>query len=314
MIAAPWVAMVLAATPQAHASEVTPVRGPSWIQHLGIDLDATRMGKVGGEGPPPPADWREPMPSPETGRETMSGLVRRFLSRLGSGESGAEESLDAPFTLVGRDLYRLNCRSCHGSDGRGAQPEINSLLDPVRATSPTFIEEHQRQQGRRLPPGMAQQLAADAEKTLLDRLANGGKKMPFFHHLAGDEVAALFQYLRTLSGVSAPDERPLKVTESVVRVGEHLVKGTCHICHAATGPGASHMMMHIGGVIPSLASLPAQMSPTAVLWKVRAGASGGMGMGGMMARMSRMPVFDYVTAEEVLAAYIYLSRYPPLPE
>jgi hypothetical protein len=32
--------------------------------------------------------------------------------------------------------------------------------------------------------------------------------------------------------------------------------------------------------------------------------------GGMMGR-SRMPVFGYLTEQEVLAAYLYLSRYPP---
>jgi len=65
MIAAPRVAMVLAASGQAHSSEVTPVRGSSWIQHLSVDLDDTNMGKAGGEGPPRAADRREPMPSPE---------------------------------------------------------------------------------------------------------------------------------------------------------------------------------------------------------------------------------------------------------
>lgn len=219
--------------------------------------------------------------------------------------------MNAPFTLVGRDLYRLSCRSCHGPEGRGAPPEINSLLDPVRATSPDFIEEGQRRQGRRLPPGMAQQLAAEARKTLVDRIANGGKKMPPFHHLAGDEVAALVQYLRALAGVPPGDGQPLEVTESVARVGEHVAKGTCHTCHSATGPGASSMMMFMRGVIPSLASLPQQVSPATVLAKVRVGSYGGMGM---MARMARMPVFDYLTDEEVMAAYLYLSRYPPLPE
>ncbi len=270
--------------------DVTPVRGPSWIQHVGVELDDTQMGKMGGDGPPPAAARHEPMPSLEDGRTP-----------------------NAPFTLGGQDLYRLDCQACHGPDGHGAPPEINSLLDPVRATSPALLQARQREQGRQLPPGMAQQLAADAEKALRDRLANGGTKMPAFPHLAAEEVVALGDYLKSLAGVPAA-ERSRKVTVSVARVGEHLVKGTCQVCHPATGPGASRMMMYMRGVIPALASLP-EVSPSAMLGKVRQGGmmpgGGMMGRGGMMSRMSRMPVFSYLTDEEVLAAYLYLSEYPP---
>jgi hypothetical protein len=118
--------------------------------------------------------------------------------------------------------------------------------------------------------------------------------------------------------ISALERSSAKVTESAARVGEHLAKGTCHVCHPATGPGASHMMMYRRGVIPSLASMREQMSPSAVLGKVREGGmmhgGGMMGRGGMMDRMSRMPVFSYLTDEEGVAAYFYLSEYPPQPE
>ncbi len=33
----------------------------------------------------------------------------------------------------------------------------------------------------------------------------------------------------------------------------------------------------------------------------------------MMGRMGRMPIFGYLTDEEVRAAYLFLSRYPPEP-
>jgi mono/diheme cytochrome c family protein len=95
----------------------------------------------------------------------------------------------------------------------------------------------------------------------------------------------------------------------VARVGEHLVKGTCHICHDATGPGGGRMMM-MRGTIPSLASFPAEKSPDDLVRKVRYGTSGGM-----MAMMGggRMPTFRYLTEEEVVAAYLYLSNDPPVP-
>lgn len=250
------------------------------------------------------------MPSLQGDQNGLHGVVHRFFALLGVDDKAAGESLNAPFTLVGQDLYRLACQACHGPDGRGAPPGIHSLLDPVRATSPSLLEARQREQGRRLPPGMAKQLAAEAEKSLRDRLAHGGEKMPaVFPHLAGQEVVALVDYLKALAGVPEAEPSP-RVPESVVRVGEHLVKGTCHICHPAVGPGASHMMMSARGVIPSLASMPEHMSPSGVLGKVRAGGQGGM----MMSRLSRMPVFRYLTDEEVVAAYLYLSRYPPQPE
>lgn len=97
----------------AAAPETTPVSGPSWIEHLGAQLDDTPMGKMGGAGPPSRSPREEPMP----------------------GEGGG-----APFVLTGADLYRLSCRSCHGPAGQGAPPAILPLLDPVRATSPAVLE------------------------------------------------------------------------------------------------------------------------------------------------------------------------------
>lgn len=292
--------LLLAAGAASGMPEVTSVRGPSWLQHLGVELDDTHLGKMGGDGSPP-ATTREPMPSVE-------------------GEA------TAPFTLAGEDLYRLNCRSCHGPDGQGAPPEINSLLDPVRATSPALLEAHQRQQGRRLPPGMAQQLATDAEKNLRDRIASGGKKMPAFPLLSGEEVVALVSYLKVLAGVPGAERSRPTVTLSAVRAGEDLVKGTCQVCHPATGPTPTHMRMYMQGVIPPLASLPERLSPPGVLGKVRKGIMAGMGGGnmmggggmmggrGMMGQMGRMPVFSYLTDEEVMAAYLFLSKYPPQPK
>lgn len=289
----------------AVTATVTAVRGPSWLEHLGVELDDTRLGKMGGDGPPP-ANLREPP--------------------LEGGGARA----DAPFTLEGRDIYRFSCRACHGPDGRGAPPEINSLLDPVRATSAALLEARQRKQGRRLPPGMARQLAADADRSLRDRIANGGRKMPAFPQLSEDEVAALLGYLRALAGVPrGPAPPPLELPAA--RVGEIIVKGTCHICHPATGPSPSHMAMYMQGVIPPLASLAEQRTASAVVAKVREGRmtmmggggmmsgegmmGGGMGRGGgmmggrgMMGRMGRMPVFGYLSDDEVRAAFLFLSR------
>ena len=115
-------------------------------------------------------------------------------------------------------------------------------------------------------------------------------------------------YLQKLAGVPAPKHANLLVQESPARVGEHVIKGTCHICHDATGPtGRGMMMMHRG--IPSLASLPENVSLSGVERQVQYGSSGGMMS--MMMRGERMPAYPYFTEEEVAAAYFYLFDYPP---
>lgn len=265
---------------------VTPVHGPSWIQRLDLKFEDTRLGKMGADGAPPAGAEREPPVDPE-----------------------ADAAQQQPFRVNGEDLYRLDCRACHGPDGLGAPPEINSLIGPVRGTSPSVLEDRQRARGRTLSPAMARQLAAEAEATIRERLAHGGKKMPAFPHLSGDEVSALIAYLKVLARVPGADPRPVLVTESVLRVGEHLVKGTCNICHPATGPAPNPMMMYMQGVIPSLAGIADQRSPADIVRKVRWGYT----MMPMMARMSRMPVLGYLTEQEVLAAVLHLRQVGPRP-
>ncbi len=252
-----------------------PVAGPSWLEHLDVELEQTHMGQMGGEGPPPPSSRKEPV----------------------SGET---------FEVEGADLYRLECRSCHGPDGNGAIPEILPLIASVRATSLVLTERAAKNSGQTLAPGMARSLVADAEKELRDRLQHGGQRMPAFDYLSPPEVETLLGYLRILA--NAPEAgRPKKLEEPVTRVGELLARGTCHICHPATGPGVNPMMEHMRGVIPSLAAMPEQLPPERVILKVRQGGWG------MMARMSRMPIYDYLTDAEVSATYLYLARYPPEP-
>jgi mono/diheme cytochrome c family protein len=288
------------------APTVTPVSGKSWLQHLGLSLDQTRMGRMGGASSPSSSARREPMP--QVGRSSsgpLGVLLRRFYAVL-PDEGKAVKALNEPFVLGGADLYRLNCQSCHGPDGAGSPPEINSLIGPVQGTSPTLIRRRMKERGHPIDEAFARQLAAEGDKPLRERLVNGGEKMPAFKHLEGKEVDALLGYLKSLAGVPEERNADLRVTQSVARVGEHLVKGTCHLCHDATGPGSGHRMM-MQGIIPSLASFPEQKSPSDVSHKVLQGDSGMMGMRGG----GRMPVFPYLTEEEVAAAYVYLASYPP---
>jgi mono/diheme cytochrome c family protein len=53
-------------------------------------------------------------------------------------------------TLHGSDLYRLNCRGCHGELGHGAPPEINAVTGPVQATSVAATMERMRKAGQEM--------------------------------------------------------------------------------------------------------------------------------------------------------------------
>jgi mono/diheme cytochrome c family protein len=270
------------------SATVTPVTGPSWLQRRGLTMSQSKMGEMGGTRTPP-------APPREQGGEGRS----------------------ASFLLTGADLYRLSCQSCHGPAGSGSPPEISSLIGPVQGTSVAMIARRMQARGVEVDPDLERQLADEAERDLRDRLQNGGKAMPPFHYLRADEVDSLLAYLDQLAGVPAGPRPAPPVSEPAARVGELMVKGTCHICHDATGPGAGHMAM-MRGVIPSLASLPQENSLDSLTRAVRYGPSemmGGMGRMGMMSRMGgpQMPPFPYFNDQEIEAAYSYLQAYPPKP-
>lgn len=293
--------------------QVTAVAGPSWLAHLGLSVSETRLGHMGGSASQPGVRGDEPelasrLAGPGKG---LRSALRRALSAFGRSRD-RNDLLDERFRLSGADLYRLDCRSCHGPTGEGAPPEIPSLLGPVRATSAAATLDRMKARGTPIDADMAKELASQAEADVRKRLREGGEKMPSFGHLRGEEVEALLGYLQQLAGVDAGKRGELLVAQSVARVGEHLVKGTCHVCHDATGPGGQHATM-MSGVIPSLASFPAEYSLDSVLYKVERGSSGMMGMMGMMNRGEEMPAFPYLSQEEISAAYLYLQAYPPKP-
>ncbi len=272
--------------PRAITFRVTPVSAPSWLEHLKISFDRTSMGRMGQNTPPPTVRY-EP----------------KWNQLAGS------EDLNERFVLSGSDLYRLDCESCHQPDGRGSPPEIHSLIEPVQATSASFMEQRMKAMGRPISAAMARDMAAAGEAAIRTRLLKGGEKMPPFEHLQGAEVDALLAFLRELAGVPGAASQQIRIVEPYTRVGEHLVKGTCHICHAATGPGTNPEAL-LRNVLPSLASFPREKTIFFVMQKVRQGAPVAMGplhevSGG------RMPVFSYLTDDEVAAAYLYLIIYPP---
>lgn len=298
--------------PAQEATDVEPskypvasAQGKSWLNQLAVTVSDTSMGQMGGTGPIPGTARREPELTQQHG---LRSVMRRFFSQLRANPDHASRVLNESFTLTGTDLYRLSCQSCHGPEGKGDTPEIQPLLGPVQGTSPVLIRE--RLKRRRVPINeeLVERLAAEAKSSLLDRIRHGGDKMPPFDHLRGDEVETLIRYLQDLAAVPPPQREELLVSESAARVGEHVIKGTCHICHDATGPGGGHMAM-MRGIIPSLASFPRDHSLSAVTRQVEFGSSRMM----MMMNQQRMPPMPYFTEEEIAAAYYYLVGYPPHP-
>ncbi len=63
-------------------------------------------------------------------------------------------------------------------------------------------------------------------------------------------------------------------------------------------------------MLPSLASFPREKTIFFVMQKARQGAPVAMGPLGQVSG-GRMPVFSYLTDDEVAAAYLYLIIYPP---
>jgi mono/diheme cytochrome c family protein len=288
---------------------VTPVEGPSWLRQLGLEVSQTQMGEMGGTARPPESRRREPEIAVATSPPVspLVAALRRVVGSLGAG-GGRPAALDERFQLTGEDLFRLDCQSCHGPDGAGAPPEIPSLVGPVRAISPASLLVRMKAMGRPIPASLAKLLASQARAAIRDRLAAGGEKMPPFRHMRDDEIDALLDYLERLAGAASPAHPTTPVAASAARVGEHLVKGTCHVCHDATGPGRGHMAM-MRRIVPSLASFPRELSLDAVTRQVERGSSGmTMMMGG-----PQMPALPYVTEEEIAAAYLYLAYYTPQP-
>ena len=268
--------------------EVTGVAGGSWLNHLHRTFEETSMGKTGRLGP-----------RTSSGEGDTAGSQRRLPA----------DSPSQTVTLHGADLYRLNCWACHGEFGLGAPPEINSVINPTRATSIVVTMERMKKLGMNPSRADAAELANQSKTSLLQRLHNGGTDMPPFPHLSEPEVRAIFAYLKQLAGVPGAEKQQTAVEESRVRVGEHIVKSTCHICHNAAGPNPDPEQL-LKGAIPPLNTLTTRTSLAEFDRKITSGAPIMMGTPPAPFR-GRMPVFYYLGEDEVADAYLYLRLCPP---
>jgi mono/diheme cytochrome c family protein len=268
-------------------ASITAVEGESWIRHLNRSFAETSMGKTWDLGPAPTGPGEEAPP-------WRLKLSSYYASQL--------------ITLRGSDLYRLNCRGCHGEFGQGAPPEINSVTGPVQATSVAATTERMKKSGREMSPSDVNAMVKESKIILLQRLHMGGQHMPP-PTLSETEIRSLVAYLEQLSDVPGAEKNQTAVKESHYRVGEHIVKSTCHVCHSATGPNPDPQQI-MEGAIPPLSALTARVGLPDFVRKVTFGASIIMGTPPTPYR-GRMPVFLYVSQDEAADAYMYLALYPP---
>jgi mono/diheme cytochrome c family protein len=269
-------------------SSVTAVHGESWILHLNRSFSHTSMGKTWDLGPAPPgpgeeSTWKLEL-SPDYATQTM--------------------------TMHGADLYRISCRGCHGPVGQGAPPEINAVTGPVEATSVEATMERMKQAGRDMDPADARAMAKESKESLIKRLHVGGTNMPA-PTLTEPEIHSLVAYLDELSDVPGAQKNQIAIKQTPVRVGEHIVKSTCHVCHSATGPDPTPQQI-LQGAIPPLSTFTTRVSLPQFVQKVTYGAPIVMGKPPTTYR-GRMPVFTYLTEDEAADAYTYLMLYPPKP-
>ena len=266
--------------PAAASGQVTPVAGPGWLTKLGVNLSQTSIGR--GSGRYGPTTRPEAPP--------MTALV-----------------VPSSVSLTGADLYRLNCQACHGLSGAGAPPEVKSAVDPIRGVPIDVLRKQMRAQHQPEDQAAARATPARVRAGMLLRMHQGGQRMPAREHLTDTELGLVFDYLTTLAVPEATTPR----TETVnwAQLGQHVVKGTCHICHDAVGARPADKAM-MAGAIPSLASLMTTQSVADFVVKARSGAPVNLPSLGLGHR-GRMPVFDYLKDQEIAAAYMYLASHPP---
>jgi mono/diheme cytochrome c family protein len=273
--------------PAAVNALVTRVVDESWLKHIGRPFEITSMGRTWKLGP----------------NRTDPGEIDN------DWQMALPQDISQTTILTGSDVYRLNCRACHRESGTGFVPEINSLIDPVRATSPVLIIQRMKNVGMNMSRKQAGELARQAHAALLQRIHSGGQEMPPFAYLSEAEVRLLIAYLGRLARIPGAGSNRLVVRESSVQVGEHIVKSVCHICHDATGPNPTPEQLE-AGAIPPLSSLVGRTSLSEFVRKVTHGAPILMGHPATP-HTGRMPVLDYLTRDEVAGVYFYLVLYPP---
>lgn len=119
------------------------------------------------------------------------------------GRPSAMESLTRarPFVLAGADPYRLNCQSCHGPEGAGSPPDVNSLIGRhammMSGSIPSLASMPAEQ-------AFDEFVAKVREGVSPPMMMAGSSKMPKLPYLTSQELAAALVYLTASTGRVRP--------------------------------------------------------------------------------------------------------------
>ncbi len=122
-----------------------------------------------------------------------------LLSVTGIFFIAAFESFSPVDSITGKDIYRLNCAGCHGTDRSGYSDIYPSLIKIQERVS---------------------------KEEVLKQINNGQGQMPPFPHLTPEEKNALIAFLF--------EEKNEIVKSPIENLGERIFMSNCASCHRAT--------------------------------------------------------------------------------
>jgi len=216
------------------------------------------------------------------------------LQRVDAGtapsSAGAWGQDDADLVEEGQALYRVQCSSCHGLDGKGLRSPDGDVRGPSLEGSGGAAAYYYLTTGR-MPLANSEEIPR--------------RKPPAY---SDEEIDALIAYVASLGdGPEVPD---VDIANGDLAEGGELYRANCAACHSATGAGGA---LSYGRAAPSLD----QATPRQLGSAVRVGPG-------------QMPRFgpDALTDEEIdsVAAYVEnlhgaddrggvaLGRLGPIPE
>lgn len=111
----------------------------------------------------------------------------------------AFESFSPVDSITGKDIYRLNCAACHGTDRSGYSDFYPSLINIQESLS---------------------------KEEVLKQINNGKGQMPPFPHITPEEKNSLIAFLF--------EEKNEIVESSIENLGERIFLSNCSSCHRAT--------------------------------------------------------------------------------
>jgi len=128
----------------------------------------------------------------------------------------------------GKLLYTKHCAFCHGKDGQGGTPMARVLQPPPRKLAD--------------PVEMARLNDDDIYQAI--KQGKSGTAMPVWGRFLNEsQIRDVMQYVKSLK---QPLPASMTHAEFDLRVGEHIYRQYCIVCHGGKGNGQTH----IGQVLP----------------------------------------------------------------